>query len=204
MKKPIIAIDIDDTLFDHFRDLMKWYNRLYGTSLTMADHHQSSTAAWGTDTVEEAVRRVHGFYDTPEFLLAKPFDEAVEVMTELSREYELVIVTGRDLMLEEFTHEWLREHFSGLYKEVHLTAMYNLEGKTRLKVDLCQEIGAKYIIDDLLKTCLRTAEAGIKTILFGDYPWSKGEAGHPNLTRCADWQAVRRYFENEQRLQEEN
>lgn len=197
MKKPIIAIDIDDTLYEHFGALAQWYNKLYGTQLTLANNHpkgEGELEAWKVDSIEEAVRRVHGFYETVEHKEAVPYDEAVAVMPELAKKFQIVIVTARDTILEEFTHQWLKKHFAGLYDEVHFTSFYSLEGKSRSKQEVLEQVGASYLIDDSLPNCQAAIAAGAVAILFGDYPWNATEDVPAGATRCRNWNEIARYF----------
>jgi uncharacterized HAD superfamily protein len=194
MSKPIIAVDIDDVLVPHFQDLADWYNGEYGTSLTLADNHPKDTTNWGTATVEEAVRRVHRFYETDIFMHAQPVSEAKEVLRGLSRNYDLIAITARDTILEKATRDWLSEHFSELIREAHFTPRYNLEGKNRTKAEVCSEVGAAYLIDDDLHNLLGALEVGTKGILFADFPWSQSDTLPDGIVRCKDWPAVLEYF----------
>jgi len=197
MSKPIIAVDVDDTLVPHFQDLIDWYNHRHGTNLDLLDYHSEAEHIenWGTTSFEEAVRRVHQFYETPEFLNAKPHEQAVEVLQALSTRFDLVVVTARDTVIEKATQQLLQEHFSDLFGQVHFTAMYSLEGKARTKAEVCVEIGAKYLIDDALTHCRAVAAVGVEAVLYGDYPWSEASELPPGVTRCLDWPAVQEYFD---------
>ncbi|MFZ1812755.1 MAG: hypothetical protein WAU02_04570 [Candidatus Saccharimonadales bacterium] len=200
MGKPVVALDIDDTLFDHFADIALWYNATFGTKLTLANNHpnkESDLQHWGVSTVEEAVRRVHAFYETPEFIGAQPYQSALRVLPLVSNYYDIVVVTARDIdILEQFTHQWLNEHFAGLYREVHFTGQYNLTGKMRTKQEVLRLIGANYLIDDSLVNCLQAVEMGATGLLFGDYPWNQTERIPDGVIRVQDWDAVEVYFES--------
>lgn len=196
MKKPIIAVDVDDTLVPHFQDLIDWYNQEYGTRVELADYRSGpeNIYKWGTTDFETAIRQVTRFYDTPAFQDAKPHKQAVEVLEALSLSYDLIVVTARDTIIEEATHQLLKEHFVGLFGQVHFTAFYSLEGKARTKGEVCREAGAAYLIDDTAENCIEAVEAGCKAILFGDYPWSNRVELPAGVIRCLDWPAVEEYF----------
>lgn len=193
--KPIIAVDIDDVLLPHFQDLINWYNRTYGTKVTLADNNGTDPRPWGTDTDEEAIRRVHHYFETAEFRDALPFTEAKEVLFRLSGHYRLIVISARDSLIEEMTRDWLKRHFSELVHDAHFTARYSLEGKKREKGDVCREVGAAYLIDDSLDNALSAAAAGVDTLLFGTYPWNEAATLPPKVIRCADWPAVEEYFD---------
>lgn len=195
VKKQIIAVDIDEVLVPHFQDLIDWYNNEYGTQLTLADNHPKSTENWGTTTVEDAVRRVQRFYETDNFKHAKPVTEAKYALRQLSDDYDLVVVTARDTLIEQSTREWLDEHFTELFREAHFTPRYNLEGNNRSKAEVCAEVGAAYLIDDSLYNLQDVLKVGTKGILFGDFPWSPKEDLPDGIVYCADWAAVLEHFD---------
>ena len=201
MPKPanreIIAVDIDEVLAPHFQDLMTWYNQTYGASLTLANNHPADNdfEPWGTQDMLSARRRVHKFFETAEFKSTQPFKESIKVLKKLGNTRNLVVVTSRDNMLEEMTHDWLNQHFNKIFSGVHFTARYSVEGKARSKADVCTEIGAKYLIDDSLEQALETAAKGIKVLLFGDYPWNQSDNLPRNVVRANGWREVLEYFD---------
>jgi len=193
--KPIIAVDIDEVLTPHFDELIKWYNRKYGTKLTLAHNHPSDPKPWGTDKFEEAVKRVHGFYETPEFLDSPPYEEAITALRKLSNRFEIVVITARDSIIERVTRDWLDKHFKDLVREAHFTARFSLEGKNRTKALVCLEIGAGYLIDDAPDNALEAAAQGVNVLLFGDYPWNDLKEMPEGITKVKDWQEVLEYFD---------
>jgi uncharacterized HAD superfamily protein len=194
MKKPIIAVDIDEVLMPHFGDLIGWYNSQFGTALTLYDNHPSDPGNWGTDDIEVAIRRVHQFYDTHEFKTSKPLKEAQSVLERLRSRYELVIVTARDTVLEAATTDWLDEHFKEIFSAVHFTRHFSLEGKRRPKAEILHEENASYFIDDSLEHVLAAAQRGISCILFGDYAWNQSKELPNNVVRCKNWRTVEGSF----------
>lgn len=189
-----IAVDIDEVLMPHFQDLADWYNRHYGTELTLANNHPKTTEDWGTDSFEEAVRRVQQFLLSDTFKNSQPFEEAKEAIKRLAKRYKLVVITSRDDLVRETTHRWLEIHFKDLFEETHFTAMYSLKGKARHKADIAKEIGADYLIDDSVEHVGRAAKTGVTGILFGDYPWQEGVRLSRGVVRLKNWQEVLEYF----------
>src|SRR5579872_2112511 len=99
VNKPTIAVDIDEVLMPHFQSLIDWYNGQYGTSLTLAHNHPTDPRPWGTKDISVAVKRVHAFFDTPEFLNSEPYGDSIEVLNKLGKTYELVVITSRDTII---------------------------------------------------------------------------------------------------------
>ena len=195
MKKPIIAVDVDDVLVPHFQDLIDWYNHEYGTKLALTDQYSHNLDVWDATSNEQAIRRVHRFFETPEFLQAKPYAEAVQAIHTLAVVYELAVITARDTIIQSVTQDWLDKHFTDLFKAAHFTAQFSLEAKARSKVDVCSDIGAAFLIDDTFSTCAGVAEKGMIGLLFGDYPWNEGAALTERVVRVKDWAAVLEYFD---------
>lgn len=197
MPKEIIAVDVDvdDVLVTHFQDLMNWYNGEFDTQLTLADNHPTSFENWNASSFNEAVQRVQRFFETPAFLNALPHDEAIITLTSLSKRYDLMVLTSRDVIIEKVTRHWIDLHFPQLFKATHFTSAYSLEGKARSKADVCLEIGAKYLIDDLLDTVTKVAKLGVQAVLFGNFPWNQSDTLPEGVTRCLDWPAVQEYFD---------
>lgn len=195
--KPVIAVDIDEVLTPHFQSLIDWYNKKYKTKLTLAHNHPTDPRPWGTDDIHVAIKRVHGFFDTPDFLNSQPYEEAVEALSKLSQKYNLVVITARDTIIEKVTREWLDEHFTELIDEAHFTARFSLEGKSQTKTSVGLAINAQYLIDDALDHCEDAARTGIAALLFGDYPWNQADELPKGVTRVKNWQEVLEFFENE-------
>ncbi len=194
MTKPVIAIDVDDVLLPHFEGLVTWYNAEYGTNLTMANNHPVNITPWGADNIEEAVKRVHRYFETDAFKNEKPYEETGPALTELGENYELTIITGRDEAIEDITRDWLETYFPSVFKEVHFTSLYSLVGKSRSKAEVTALLSADYFIDDNLPAVTEVAASGVPSLLFGNYPWNEAENLPENVTRVADWAAVMEYF----------
>lgn len=197
VNKPTIAVDIDEVLATMFENLMAWHNQKYGTKLTLADNHSRDLELWKAGSIEEAIKRVHGFFETPHYIDAKPIDQAEAALHELSRRYELAIITARDVIVEELTLNWVQKYFPDIFKDVHFTAEYSLHGLNKTKAEACLDINAEYLIDDSLEKAEEVAKEGIKVLLFGHYPWNKAERLPEGVSRVKNWQEVLEYFDGE-------
>ena len=195
-KKQVIAVDIDEVLMPHFVDLITWYNAKFGTTLTEYDNHPTDPGNWGTDDVTVAIKRVHQFYDTQEFMDSKPFKEARKELEFLGSYYDLIVVTARDTILEAATTDWISRHFKELFQSIHFTKHFNFEGQRRDKVEVLRELNVSYFIDDSLANIDLAAAAGIQSVLFGDYAWNQADVLPKNVTRCKNWLEVSDYFED--------
>jgi uncharacterized HAD superfamily protein len=62
-------------------------------------------------------------------------------------------------------------------------------------VEVCTQLQADLLIDDHLHHATEVAKADIPVLLFGDYDWNRTDSLPTGITRAADWEGVRAYFE---------
>lgn len=199
MKKPIIAVDVDDVLSKTSQGFIEFSNKTWGHTLTQDDYDEDWAKVWGT-SVEVARERADFVHENGMFAEFSNFPEALQVLTKLREKYILVVATSRRTTIEVLSKDWLQRHFAGIFEGVYFTGIY--DGKlgehedhiTRTKNDLLVEIGADYLIDDQLKHCFAVGEHGVDAVLFGDYAWNQSDDLPKHVTRCEDWEAVEAYF----------
>lgn len=196
--KKVIALDLDDVLAGNVETFVKFSNERWQTNLTVEDFDEDFRTLWGVDHTE-VERRMVEFADSGIVADYPHFEDAVPVVHKLSQSYDLVIVTSRRSALMQHTAVWLEQYFGHVFKDVRHAGFYdNLhdEGSWRkTKADICREIGADYLVDDQLKHCIAAAEAGIESLLFGNYSWNKAESLPKGIRRVSDWAEVEAYFD---------
>ncbi len=193
MSKPIVAVDIDNVLAAHAGALIGVYNKLYDTSYQADDYDEK----WSWIDSDDKVRAFR------KEILSSGVHRSMDVVPgssesakRLHEQFSLVIVTARWPEVSDITNAWVQKNFSGLFQDVHLTEVFTgqANGTKKSKADICNEIGAKYLIDDNIGHCKIAGEAGIQCVLFGDYGWNQAETLPANTVRCREWQEVARYF----------
>jgi len=193
MQKPTtIAVDIDDTLANHVEIFVAYSNIVYGTNFSKETYLDNWEELWQV-SYEEADRRAEEFQQAPIILTLPVLEESHRVLTALAKHHTLYIVSARRERLLAMTLEWLDEHFPNLFQGVHFVPIWE-PNNTVTKADICREIGADYLIDDVAGHCNIAAQAGMKAVLFGDYNWNRNEPIEPGVTRCASWTEVGKYF----------
>ena len=198
-KKPIIAVDIDDVLSASAAGFVAYTNTKWGTNLGIDDYDEDWVKLWEVDHATGKAR-AHEYYNAGVVSRYENFDEALPVLTKLSKDYGLVIATSRVIHVKEDTLEWLDRHYNGVFSAVHLAGIYDdlhEDAILRTKADLCKSIGAQYLIDDQPKHCIAVAEIGIKGLLFGDYSWNRQVTLKPGMARVRSWQEVEKYFDGQ-------
>lgn len=196
--RPVIAVDIDDVLFPFIEGLAEYHNGLKGTQLTADDfttYHLREV--WG-GTQEETEEIVHAFLAADRLHL-QPCDGVKQALERLSADFDVVLVTARNQAFEAPTVTWLRHHLPDLFADV-MFAGNPYDGRPyRPKGLICQELGARLLIDDHPSNLLSAAECGIDGILFGSKAWSVLETPVSRIVPCSDWDAVLRYVYDEWR-----
>lgn len=194
--RQIIAVDIDDVLSAHAEAFIAYSNTVYGTNLTVNDYHEHWSRLWGVD-YEEVEKRVKAYHASGALSSYKPHIEAEPVLRKLAKNHKLLVVTARKSITAKDTEAWIEKHYSGIFNAVHHAGMWDTVTEhsiTATKAELCQKLGADYLIDDQLKHCLASAKLGVKAIIFGNYPWNRMVDLPEMVVRCDDWLAVQEYF----------
>ncbi|GIL50374.1 hypothetical protein Vafri_6587 [Volvox africanus] len=198
-KRLRIAVDVDEVLGRFVYALNKFCKDQYGMEYGVGDYWIYEFAKiWGCSQARSN-QIVHEFFESDYFREGIPvIPGALEALTRLSEaDYELVVVTSRQHVIQDETLEWLDRHYGGLFEEVYFGNHFALEGKSRTKSDICRTIGARVLIDDNPSYALECAAAGIHVLLYdwdGAYPWSKlpsSGAHNPELIRVVrNWKEV--------------
>lgn len=197
MSRQTIAIDIDDVLADQAAAFVDYSNKQWGTNLRVSDYTEHWAELWGVD-VDEVRVRSDMYHDSGTIGRFEHKPEALPVLRRLRDRYSLVIVTSRRRIVKDETLNWIQQHFEGLFDDIHFAGFFDdlSDAKwSHTKAEVVVELGADYLIDDQPKHCLATAEAGVDSILFGNYPWNQLDELPSRVARCNNWADEERYFD---------
>lgn len=193
-----IAVDIDDVLASSAEDFVIFSNQRWGTHLTVADYNEHWADMWQV-SIDEVRKRTQEWYDAKLVAVYAPKDNAKSTLIKLAKRFKLVVATARAVELQKDTLDWIDKHYSNIFSEVHHAGIWDsitMGGYQATKTELCKQIGADYLVDDQLKHCLSANEAGIKTVLFGDYSWNRKDDLPKSIYRAMNWNEVLSYFED--------
>ncbi len=204
MKRPILAIDIDDVLSATAESFIAFSNERWGTNLTLDSYSEHWAEMWQVDYgTQEFADRVVAINDSRMFARYARKDSAEDVLSKLHEKLQIVAVTSRRKLIASETRDWIGEHFNGIIDDIIFAGIYDTDDNSpatihdRLRAtkgDILSELQASYFIDDHPKHCIAAAAAGIPTIVFGNYPWNKDMKSSKGMVRCTDWPAVEDYF----------
>lgn len=199
MKKSIIAVDIDDTICQSLEAFRIRTNEFTGANLKPEDYRITGEY-WGFYervwdqhglTGETTVQEVYEDLHTNQSLV--PLLPGAELaINQLSKDFDIVLLTARDYKWEAATKMWLIEQFGQEAPEVYFSQGHR-DTSSKNKGQICKELGAKWLIDDNVEHCITAIDEGIIAILYGEYGW---QVDAPKaLVKCRDWQAVLEYFD---------
>lgn len=186
--KPVIAVDLDDVLFDFIGYFFDWHNQVFQTNFKPQDFHQRRLWELWNGTKEQAGERIARFFEEIDMLAMPPIAGAQQTLQQIKDTHSLVVISARSAHTLQDTQDWLDKYFHGLFSKTYLgisdpLAKQNIHNKA----ELCQQVGAKTLIDDQLKNLEDCAALGIRFLLFGDYAWNQIINLPPNTTRVTDW-----------------
>lgn len=183
-----IAIDLDDVLANTTASLLNFINSSTN-QLPISSASLENAPYWNFlgQTREEANENFFAFTNTDHFRNIEPFPEAVVAIEKLAKEHTLFIISGRPLFIKQDSEEWIKKYFPGKFSGVYFTNnRLNKEDFSaywgRPKAEICDEIGAEVLIDDLAEYA-RSSEH-IKVYLI-DKPWNKdAKLDHAKRVGC--------------------
>lgn len=201
-QRKVISVDVDDVLAYGAKEFIEFSNAQWSLDLSIEHYTEDWSNLWQVDH-DEVRRRAKLFYDT-RLADYQPLD-AYDVLSQLSQNYDLLVVTSRPTMLKGITLGWLQKYFAGIFLEdkIYFSGMWDTLDETSLHKDkgsLLKKLGADYHIDDQPKHCIGAHQHGIVPLLFGDYSWNRSALVPEGTVRVTDWQAVLEFF-NEQSSQ---
>ena len=192
--KPIVAVDIDDVIYPLVPSLIEYLGTKHQVRLSEQDFKEYDLRkVWGGGPIEAA--EIFEGYKESSGVHVAPINGAREALHALSKNYQVIILTSRDISNHERTNSWITHHFPEIFEDVHLLGNKQDSEAFREKADVCKELGVYCLIDDNLRHVLETSALGIKTILFGYYPWNQSDKLPAGVVRVKNWQEVLEYFD---------
>lgn len=186
--KVVIAVDLDEVLCPFVEQLCNFYNAnaaLYDfavpTTLQLQDFKSYRFCeVWGGSDAQ-SLEIVHAFFDSWYFKEIPVLPDAVVGINALKEAgFDVVLVTSRQLILEEHTKTWIQQNFPNSFREIAFGNHWGTAGRKVSKSELCEKLGADVLIDDNISYAKECANTGMSVLLFGEYPWNSNE--HDNTT----------------------
>ena len=192
----IIGIDIDDTITKTTEQIdifakeytEKILKREFSINFDTYDPMWAMSAyGWS----EEEDREFWNLYYVKVVENVEPKDNSIEVINELFKDNEIIIISARwdwdTGIIQKKTKEWLDNH--GF--KYHKLFMGHID-----KRKICDKNSINLFIDDSLKTCEEIESIGIKTLLMESRRTKEMDTG--NISKVENWLEVREKLLNKE------
>jgi uncharacterized HAD superfamily protein len=192
--KPVMAIDIDDTLMAFTKLFIIFLNSKYKTNFQLKHVVFYDLTILYHVPYQELVNHLNEFMNTVEVIMARPFNNSKLVNAELSEIYDLHLVTARNIAFSNHTYSWISKHYSNIFSDIHFCNFYNSNNNLKTKItkaDMCKKIGAIGLIDDSCSNIVDTYNAGLLSILYGKYPWHIELPNDVLCEKASNWLDIR-------------
>lgn len=193
----IIGIDIDNTI-THTTEMIMHYARIFGEERglnTVPDlryYYLEDALGWDKKTAQEFLDH----YLNRIYREMQPKDQAIEVIRELKREHELILITSRNRQfprVEEVTVHWL-ERNRVLYDRLILNTTSNMHFFSKLAI--CLENEVEVMIEDHYD--LVSEISPVLPVIMFDYPYNR-HLSNDNIIRVRHWNEVKNWLQGYQK-----
>jgi len=182
----LIAVDIDEVLADTLNAFISIYNKTYQTAFK---REQFVTFDWwlvvGLPLEQFKIRFIklmdEGFFDN-----LHPIIGSVEGINKLKNRHELIAVTARAQTLQPATEKWLNKYYGSVFRGVYYTRSMPFGPEEKSKYMICEEQGARILLEDQFNYAADCAANGIKVYLF-NAPWNQDIGDRPDIIRIYSW-----------------
>lgn len=119
MSRLVISIDIDDVLAESAKAFVAFSNKNWDTNLTVDDYDDNWAKMWHMERgyeegADEINRRADLYHQT---IIDHTSIRAHEVLNELKKDYDLILVTARRTSTQGDTLLWVQREFPGMFEE---------------------------------------------------------------------------------------
>ncbi len=189
-----IGIDIDDVLVEFAKGYLNKYEEKYEKKVNFEDIFSFDLWKPLGISKQEAIDLADSYYDSLEFDNIGVLEGAKSALREISKNYEIFLITSRPIKLKEKTNNFINQHFSGIPLRIIFSNDFFSQGM-KSKAQICEEEGIKLIIEDNKNYSALCAKKGIKVFLF-DKPWNKNFK-RKNIERVYNWSEILERLKNE-------
>ena len=183
-EKPWIALDVDGTLADIHTILIDIINKRYGKKENGEDFTVADITNWSFDKTELPINDTQFLELHKEIWMTRWCDIAPlvceELLLELSKYYNIAIVTNRPEESVKPLVEWLKANFPNLTYKLIANAVDHDKSKQSFSI----------YIDDSPSLARKIALQEGRTQHIRDAPWNQDAPQSPNVIRLPDTETV--------------
>ena len=195
----IIGVDIDNTI-THTTEMIMHYAKIYGqakglnTTPDLRYYYLEDALGWETKDADDFFDQYlgHVYHDM------QPKEQAVEILAELKKQHELILITSRNSkfpQVEEVTRNWLARNKIA-YDRLILNATSNMHFFSKLAV--CREHQVDIMIEDHYE--LVSEISPILPVIMFEYPYNN-HLQSDGIIPVRHWSEVKEWIDSYQSLQ---
>lgn len=193
MKNKKIAIDVDEVLANTLPAMIDFHNETYDTNLKTEDFkYDRLYKVWGGDEEEELLK-VRNFYKSKHFREIVPVHNSEYAIKELTKDFDLFVVTARGDDIADITKEWIYSYYPNCFDDIYFANHYASPNEYVPKSKLCSNFGASFLVDDSFEYATDCVSGDREVLLF-DYPWNRGFTLVEGITRVYSWEEILGFF----------
>ncbi len=190
----ILGIDIDNTITYTTETIMKYaqvFGRAHGLNTVNDPNYYYLEEALGWD--QETADAFFDQYLPDIYHNIQPKEKAVEVLRELKKEHELILITSRNSRfhnVEQVTADWLSRN-GIVYDKLILNATDNMHFFSKLQV--CMDHSVDVMIEDHHEL-IKEISPVLPVIVF-DYAYNRHLANE-NIVRVKSWGEIKTWIDD--------
>jgi uncharacterized HAD superfamily protein len=181
-----IGIDLDDVLADSMPAILEFYNKKYNKNFFVEQVKDFGLWKLLGISKEQMIEEVNEFLYADTNIL--PVEYSREIVDELVKNNDLVIITSRTDDMSKPTLAWVSKHFPKKFSEVHFSSNW-LKSIGKTKADICRDLGICLMVEDSIEMANELSSNGIRVLLL-DKGWNKSDNLQSNITRISSWKEV--------------
>ena len=191
MPKPVVILDLDDTISPFAQPFLDWYQEKYNHKLPKPKPHYSFTEAFGNPAEGNWVDIIDDYHASAPFDDIKPKKDAIEVLSRLADKFTFHIITSRPNVHREVTEEYIKEYLADYVSQLHMPTETNILANQTNKAELAESLNAVALVDDGVHNINDLEGYDIKPILYKPkhHHWGNMDVSD-KATIVEDWDGV--------------
>lgn len=183
-----IGIDLDECLAEFVFGFLNYYNNKHGTYFEAKDFKKYELWSVIGGNRDDAINEVYQFYKTDYFKELPVIFGSKNVVEELKKFSEVLIVTSRQNDIADKTTQWLDQHFHNKFSKIIFTNEWGKSGVSKKKSEICKSLRLDFLIEDNLECALDCARYSKAFLL--DKPWNQNKKLPENIKRVYNWHEI--------------
>jgi len=192
MSKPVIIIDLDDTVVPFATPFIDWYEAKHNHKLGNPQRISYIFDEMFGKPKQGSWQELMDLYTQEAWSNdVEPEPEAVKSLDRLKENFDIHMLTARSMIHRKVTEEYLNKHFPDIFSELHMPTMVGGVAHRTNKGEIASELKAIAFVDDADHNISTLSGYGIKCILYkhpGHF-WN-GQSVPLDTTILSSWKAI--------------